>query len=195
MFFVNCEQFSILGNIASATDSSIESVVSSGPGLVFITYPEVVLRLPGAPFWAIIFFMMLVVSLHMWVSSPIASVCVNKDYLLDFRNRQWILCGRGLRYRNRWQLAQSTEEVQETVCSCYYNRHISSLFTDDNWGKKKYLKFQEFDFVFWIDIEWLIILGRGVLVSNYGLLFSQWDVNAFPSVFSNNFHQLDIWWQ
>jgi solute carrier family 6 GABA transporter-like protein 1 len=61
--FVNCEQFSILGNIASATDSSIESVVSSGPGLVFITYPEVVLRLPGAPFWAIIFFMMLVVSL------------------------------------------------------------------------------------------------------------------------------------
>ncbi|XP_046448540.1 sodium- and chloride-dependent GABA transporter 1-like [Daphnia pulex] len=53
--------FSILGNIASATDSSIESVVSSGPGLVFITYPEVVLRLPGAPFWAIIFFMMLVI--------------------------------------------------------------------------------------------------------------------------------------
>ncbi|EFX67299.1 hypothetical protein DAPPUDRAFT_302045 [Daphnia pulex] len=53
--------FSILGNIASATNSSIESVVSSGPGLVFITYPEVVLRLPGAPIWAILFFIMLAI--------------------------------------------------------------------------------------------------------------------------------------
>lgn len=53
--------FSILGNIAFETNSSIESVVSSGPGLVFITYPEVVLRLPGAPAWAILFFIMLAV--------------------------------------------------------------------------------------------------------------------------------------
>lgn len=53
--------FSIMGNIASSTNSSIESVVSSGPGLVFITYPEVVLRLPGAAIWAILFFIMLVI--------------------------------------------------------------------------------------------------------------------------------------
>lgn len=52
----------MLGNIAHATNSSVESVVSSGPGLVFITYPEVVLRLPGAPIWAILFFFMLAVS-------------------------------------------------------------------------------------------------------------------------------------
>ena len=51
----------MLGSIAAATNSSIESVVSSGPGLVFITYPEVVLRLPGAPIWAILFFIMLAV--------------------------------------------------------------------------------------------------------------------------------------
>jgi SNF family Na+-dependent transporter len=36
-------------------------VVNSGPGLVFITYPEVVLKLPGGPIWAFIFFIMLVV--------------------------------------------------------------------------------------------------------------------------------------
>lgn len=54
--------FSILGNIALLTHSNIESVVSSGPGLVFITYPQVVLQLPGAPIWAILFFVMLLVS-------------------------------------------------------------------------------------------------------------------------------------
>ncbi len=40
---------------------SIENVVNSGPGLVFITYPEVVLKLPGGPIWAVTFFVMLVV--------------------------------------------------------------------------------------------------------------------------------------
>ena len=43
----------------------IEEVVNSGPGLVFITYPEVVLKLPGGPIWAFTFFIMLVVSLSL----------------------------------------------------------------------------------------------------------------------------------
>lgn len=61
-------QFAILGTIAHSTNTSIDSVVNSGPGLVFITYPEVVLRLPGAPVWAVLFFIMLAVSLlyHTW---------------------------------------------------------------------------------------------------------------------------------
>ena len=49
-------------NIFFLQGVEISEVVNSGPGLVFITYPEVVLKLPGGPVWAITFFVMLVVS-------------------------------------------------------------------------------------------------------------------------------------
>ncbi|XP_017778257.1 PREDICTED: sodium- and chloride-dependent creatine transporter 1-like isoform X2 [Nicrophorus vespilloides] len=57
-----CVTFSILGHIALEHDAGVGDVVKNGPGLVFLTYPEVVLKLPGAPLWAGIFFMMLIVS-------------------------------------------------------------------------------------------------------------------------------------
>lgn len=54
--------FSILGHLAyEKGDNDVANVVKSGPGLVFLTYPEVVLKLPGAPFWAAIFFIMLLI--------------------------------------------------------------------------------------------------------------------------------------
>ncbi|KAL1141030.1 hypothetical protein AAG570_000956 [Ranatra chinensis] len=56
-----CVTFSILGHIASEQGMGVDEVVKSGPGLVFLTYPEVVLKLPGAPFWAAVFFFMLVI--------------------------------------------------------------------------------------------------------------------------------------
>ena len=34
-------------------------IIYLGPGLVFIVYPEGIATLPGAPFWAVIFFLML----------------------------------------------------------------------------------------------------------------------------------------
>jgi solute carrier family 6 GABA transporter-like protein 1 len=58
-----CVTFSILGHIALEQGTQVSDVVKSGPGLVFLTYPEVVLKLPGAPAWAAIFFFMLVVSI------------------------------------------------------------------------------------------------------------------------------------
>lgn len=53
--------FAILGHIALQQDTNVSNVVKSGPGLVFLTYPGVVLELPGAPFWAAMFFVMLLV--------------------------------------------------------------------------------------------------------------------------------------
>ena len=53
--------FSILGYLAAEQHTSVADVVKKGPGLVFLTYPEVVLKLPGSAFWASTFFIMLVV--------------------------------------------------------------------------------------------------------------------------------------
>jgi len=53
--------FSILGYMAFITGSTIHDVVNSGPGLVFLTYPDLVLSLPGSVVWATIFFVMLLV--------------------------------------------------------------------------------------------------------------------------------------
>ncbi|CAB3370461.1 Hypothetical predicted protein [Cloeon dipterum] len=56
-----CIVFSILGYIAFVQDADVSDVVKSGPGLVFLTYPEVVLKLPGSVIWATIFFVMLAI--------------------------------------------------------------------------------------------------------------------------------------
>ena len=53
--------FSILGHMAHNQGVDVAEVVNSGPGLVFITYPEVVLKMTGGSVWAVIFFFMLVV--------------------------------------------------------------------------------------------------------------------------------------
>ncbi|KAF6206322.1 hypothetical protein GE061_017553 [Apolygus lucorum] len=53
--------FAILGNIALEQNTTVADVVNSGPGLVFLTYPEAVLKLPGATIWAVIFFLMLII--------------------------------------------------------------------------------------------------------------------------------------
>jgi len=53
--------FAILGNMAHLQNTDVNSVARHGPGLVFLTYPELVLTLPASFIWAILFFAMLLV--------------------------------------------------------------------------------------------------------------------------------------
>ncbi|XP_063984364.1 sodium- and chloride-dependent GABA transporter 2-like [Diachasmimorpha longicaudata] len=87
-----CVTFSILGHIALEQNTKVSEVVKSGPGLVFLTYPEVVLKLPGAPLWAGIFFVMLIIlgidSEFCIVESFITGVVDNwSDSLRPHRNK------------------------------------------------------------------------------------------------------------
>ena len=51
--------FSVLGYMAFKSKKNIKDVSLQGPGMVFVIYPEAIATMPGAPFWAVIFFLML----------------------------------------------------------------------------------------------------------------------------------------
>lgn len=58
-FFAGLVIFSIIGFLAHELHEDVKEVVDQGAGLAFIVYPEVVTRLPVAPLWSILFFVML----------------------------------------------------------------------------------------------------------------------------------------
>ncbi|EEC15318.1 sodium/chloride-dependent GABA transporter, putative [Ixodes scapularis] len=51
--------FSVLGHMAYISGKDVGDVVKSGPGLAFLAYPEVVAKMPAAPVWSVLFFLML----------------------------------------------------------------------------------------------------------------------------------------
>ncbi|XP_011138636.1 sodium- and chloride-dependent GABA transporter ine isoform X1 [Harpegnathos saltator] len=52
--------FATIGNIALEQNTSVEDVLTDGPGLVFVIYPQALVKMPASQLWAVLFFFMLV---------------------------------------------------------------------------------------------------------------------------------------
>ncbi|XP_058822979.1 sodium- and chloride-dependent GABA transporter ine isoform X2 [Topomyia yanbarensis] len=51
--------FATIGNIAMEQNTTVEDVISGGPGLIFVVYPQALAKMPAAQLWAVLFFFML----------------------------------------------------------------------------------------------------------------------------------------
>ncbi|KAL4217326.1 hypothetical protein ACF0H5_023777 [Mactra antiquata] len=58
-FYAGFVIFSSLGFMAHKKGVSVDKVAKGGPGLAFIAYPEALAEMPGAPVWATLFFLMM----------------------------------------------------------------------------------------------------------------------------------------
>ena len=50
--------FSVLGFMAGELDVGVDVVAESGPGLVFVTFPQALIHMPLPHLWALLFFTM-----------------------------------------------------------------------------------------------------------------------------------------
>lgn len=53
--------FAYIGYLSKVTGLEIDKVVQAGQGLAFVVYPFAVTTIKGAPFWSILFFLMMLV--------------------------------------------------------------------------------------------------------------------------------------
>ena len=64
--FVNCGTsvfggfaiFSVIGFMSKRADLKVEDVLEAGPGLTFVVYPEGLSKMPLAPMWSVLFYLM-----------------------------------------------------------------------------------------------------------------------------------------
>ncbi|KAF7991044.1 hypothetical protein HCN44_000859 [Aphidius gifuensis] len=94
-FFAGLVIFSVIGFLAHELGVPVASVVDQGAGLAFIVYPEVVARLPIAPVWSLLFFVML---LTLGLDSQFALMETVTTAILDgipsLRNfKTWVVLG------------------------------------------------------------------------------------------------------
>lgn len=89
-FYAGLAVFAILGFLSYTINVPVPDVVTSGPGLSFITFPEAILLMPASQLWAILFFFMMIV---LGLGSTFAMVHMITTSILDnwprLRKNEW----------------------------------------------------------------------------------------------------------
>jgi len=88
--FAGFSIFAILGFMAHSMDVPVSEVVTEGPGLAFIAYPEAVLLMPLPQLWAVLFFIMMFI---LGIGSQFAGIEAINTAVIDhwphLRSKQW----------------------------------------------------------------------------------------------------------
>lgn len=67
--------FATIGNLALEQNTDVKNVISDGPGLIFVVYPQVMAKMPYAQLWAVMFFFML---LCLGLNSQVSASKINQ---------------------------------------------------------------------------------------------------------------------
>ncbi|XP_050388401.1 sodium- and chloride-dependent glycine transporter 1 [Patella vulgata] len=70
-FYGGFATFAVLGFMALKKGVLVSEVTKQGPGLAFVVYPEALSKMPAAPFWSVLFFMMM---MSLGISSMLTGV-------------------------------------------------------------------------------------------------------------------------
>ncbi|KAK2715136.1 hypothetical protein QYM36_009952 [Artemia franciscana] len=96
-FFAGFVIFGIMGFMAHELGKPVESVATEGAGLAFIAYPEAVSRLPFAPIWSILFFVMLLTlglgTQFTLLETVVTTIVDSWPDKLRGRNHKWVVLG------------------------------------------------------------------------------------------------------
>lgn len=79
-FFAGFVIFAYMGYLSHMTGQDIDNIIEAGQGLAYVIYPYAVTTIKGSPFWAISFFLMLIL---LGISSTIAALEVTIASILD----------------------------------------------------------------------------------------------------------------
>lgn len=80
-FFAGFVIFAYMGYLSHLTGQNIENIIEAGQGLAFVVYPFAITTLVGAPFWAILFFFMLIL---LGVGSHAGNIEITITSIMDY---------------------------------------------------------------------------------------------------------------
>jgi len=69
-----------MGYLSNVTGQDIDKIIQAGQGLAYVVYPHAVTTIPGAPFWAICFFIMIIL---LGIDSALGSMEVTIACVMD----------------------------------------------------------------------------------------------------------------